>query len=193
MPKAGQKFVEGLKRVGQEVIPRTQRGIYVESEEFERIKQLAGSPSQAKSAEDRQARLRAYQIVPGIVQTAQIEALDNPGEDEIDTLKKATKQVLERTQSVSPRQKAAMIATLSSCVPHRSRARPQGGIIGSPNTGLHHSVVTALGFSLRIVTIVRYIAHHRCASESQSRRSQVRKPLSIDLPASSHSRGLAYA
>lgn len=120
MPKAGQKLLRGLKRAGEEVTARTpgsaKRGIYVDPEDFERIKGLVGSPMQADLPADRDALLKAFQIVNGLIDEARIEASLDPTEDEVDVLQNAADKVLERSQTASPKERAALIATISKNV-----------------------------------------------------------------------------
>eukprot|EP01043_Picozoa_sp_COSAG02_P016496 COSAG02_NODE_728_length_17995_cov_52.042244_2_plen_122_part_00 len=59
---------------------------YVDPDVFEEITRLAGDPMPAEIPADRDALLKAFQTVTRIVQVAQVEALNHPTEDEIDTL-----------------------------------------------------------------------------------------------------------
>ena len=118
MPKAGQRLLKGLREAGEEFTTRrpgsAKKGIWVESDVFEEVTRLAGNPKSAENAADREALLKAFQTVTGIVQVAQIEAVTNPAEDEVDTLETAVDRVLERSESVSPRERSALIATISN-------------------------------------------------------------------------------
>eukprot|EP01043_Picozoa_sp_COSAG02_P057124 COSAG02_NODE_6885_length_3309_cov_1.979439_1_plen_280_part_10 len=125
MPKKGQKLLTGLKRTGSKVVARApgsaKQGIYVDQEQFEKIIRLANEPLQADVPADQDALLAAYEVVAGIVQSAEVDAFENPAQDDADTLTIATEKVLERTKSASPKQKAALIAQMANTLDSTSK------------------------------------------------------------------------